>query len=190
MVASARSTFAVNPELLKLARGDPDGEAGRAIRGALVEVGLIWHKDHLPRHFQPNAPQLYPGAYTPRSKGYSLRKAKPHRVDGVLYPGTSGPMRYTRRMEKTLLENAPNVSSKLNSRSISVTLRTAHARALNLWKGGSRKHNFQRELTALNDQDMRWLSYWFQKELSARLPVALEWGASRWATKAYEASVA
>ena len=178
-MAKARATFAVNPELLKIARGDPNGGVAQAIRQALVDVALEWKNRTLPKHFLPDAPQRYAGRYTPRSFLYTVRKSKPHTVDGVRYPGVTGPMRYTGRMERTLTGTPPTIGGKLGTRSISVTLRTAHARALNLWGGGGRKHNFQRELTAVSAAELNDMAGYFQERLAAHVLPALQAGAAQ-----------
>lgn len=88
--------------------GSPDATAkmlNPAVRAALREVVEAWHKDTLPKHFEPSAVSRY--GYKPRTKKYEIRKAKkfhhrnPLQFTGTLRREVSRQVRITATATKT-----------------------------------------------------------------------------------------
>ncbi len=112
-----------------------------------------WFPKILPKHFEPIAPRIYPGVYTPRAPSTIRRKAR---------KGVVGPMVFSGAMRRTILGTKPRTESKSSSATVKVTL--AHARVVNIHKRGSR-HDFPAALTAFNNRDRKSLVASVRKDL-------------------------
>jgi len=151
-MAKLTISLQLNPALLALlreGRGQEGGPYRRAARRGLTLAADAWYRGYLPLHFTPAAPGRYPGAYTPRSRGYAIRKAR---------RGAAGrPMVWTGTHRDTVTRpGAATVKAppSLANRSIAVTLTLPYSRVVNLWTGtrASRagyRHDFRRELTEI-----------------------------------------
>lgn len=157
MATKLTVSLAINPALLALlaeGRGQEGGPYRQAATRGLARAVEFWHRNYLPLHFTPQAPGRYSGAYTPRARGYSIRKAR---------RGAAGrPMVFTGRMRGTLLTPGGYSIKRPSqtSRKIEVTATLPFARAVNLWSGqrlskaSGQRHDFRRELTVMREDEI------------------------------------
>lgn len=147
-MAGSKAIFGVPQALLDTAEGG--GRTGGLVacaQQALLEAAQAWHKGTLKLHFEAGASARYPGAYMPLTRRYQLRKFRKF--------GRQAPMVWSGRMRDELLSRTPTIAGKsVRTRAEVKLYLISTARAMNLWKGGSRKHDFEKQLTAINDEEL------------------------------------
>lgn len=178
-MAKLTISLQLNPALLALlreGRGQEGGPYRRAARRGLTLAADAWHRNSLPLHFTSSAPGRYPGAYTPRSRGYAIRKARRGQAGKPMV--WSGTHRDTLTRPGSASVKAPR---GLANRSIAVTLTLAYSRVVNLWTGSraSRagyRHDFRREITEIRADEADTLRQIVEREVQDGIENELDAG--------------
>ena len=117
---------------------------GRALndvmRETVREMGVYWHGHYLPKHFTPAGAAEY--GYTPRTKGYMIRKARvKHHQNPLEYSGES-------KARATMIRDVRPTATRNNVK-VRVVL---HTPALNFIPKGGRI-NLRDEVTRVSDRE-------------------------------------
>lgn len=113
-------------------------DQANAVRAELRDLGLFWHREYLPLHFESHAYLRYGAAYTPRSARYNRAK------------GHSRPMVYSGTMMRQALQRSETIPS---TKRVRVVLKDLQA--VNRWSGSRPGPNFRDELTAVAPDELQ-----------------------------------
>ena len=129
-------------------------EFRRALRAELAETGRRWHGTMLPGHFEIAAEKKY--AYKPRTKGYSIYKAKRF--------GHRRPLVFSGAMERQLRQAA-----RVTSTSKGVRVALTGPKYLFAYRKDYQQADKAAEITATTDAEAQALSEKLDASMTRRL---------------------
>ena len=142
-------TFVAPPSALEAALPE-------AVDEGLTAAGLKWHSDYLPLHFKDFAP----ARYGLQSRTYKYNQWKRAKVGHTRPMVLSGTLERAMKSQVRIKARAGIVDVRMSGRGLG---------SLNLWRGGVRKHNFPRDITATTGEELQKLAQQLNDSIQTRL---------------------